>query len=65
MPGSYAPYGISQAQWEAMSDAQREAFLRARTASQPALSAAQQRHAAERLIAASAARAGEAGESDD
>jgi len=65
MPGSYAPYGISQAEWEAMSNGQREAFLRARTGSQPTLSAAQQQNATERLLAASAARAGEAGETDD
>lgn len=65
MPGSYAPYGISQAEWERMSAEQREAFLRARTKLEPELSAAQKTEAAEKLLAASAARAGEAGESDD
>jgi hypothetical protein len=64
MPGSYAPYGISQAQWDAMSKEQREAFLRARVQPQPELDAAQKQRAAAGLLAASAARAGEAGEGD-
>jgi hypothetical protein len=62
MPSSYAPYGISQAQWDAMSKEQREAFLRARVQPQPELDAAQKQRAAAGLLAASAARAGEAGE---
>jgi hypothetical protein len=64
MPSSYAPYGISQAEWEAMSEEQREAFLRAQTRRQPELTTAQKQRAAEKLLAASAARAGEASEID-
>lgn len=64
IPGSYTPYGISQAEWEAMSEEQREAFLHTRTPLQPELSAVQKQRAAEKLLATSAARAGEAGESD-
>jgi hypothetical protein len=65
MPGSYAPYGIGQAEWEAMSEEEREAFLRAHAKPQPELSAAQQQRAVEGLLAASAVRAGESGEADD
>ncbi len=64
MPGGYAPYGVTQAEWEAMSEEEREAFLRARTGSQTTLSAVQQQRAGQGLLAASAARAGEAGEED-
>lgn len=64
IPGSYAPYGIAQARWDAMSEEERKAFLRARTTSRPELTAAQKQRAAAALLAASAARAGEAGEGD-
>lgn len=62
VPGAYAPYGISQAAWQAMSDEEREAFLSSRTKPQPAVSAEQHQRQVEGLLAASAARAGEGGE---
>lgn len=62
VPSSYAPYGISQAAWQAMTEEEREEFLRSRTKPQPVVSAEQHRRQVEGLLAASAARAGEAGE---
>lgn len=65
VPGSYAPYGISQAQWNAMTEEEREAFLAEHARSQPVVSAAQHRRQVDGLMAASAARAGSASEGDD
>lgn len=61
IPGAYAPYGIPQAQWDAMSEEERAAILANGPRSQP-VSAAQHRRDVAGLMAASAARAGEAGE---
>lgn len=65
MPASYAPYGIPQAEWNAMSEEEREEFLRQRTPSPTAVSAAQHQREVEGLLAASAARAGESGQDDE
>lgn len=62
VPDAYAPYGISQAEWRAMSDEEREAFLRNRNKPQPVVSAEQHQQQVEGLLAASAARAGEGGD---
>jgi hypothetical protein len=59
VPGSYARYGIPQAEWDRMSEAEREEYLRARMPAKPPVSATQHRREVEGLLAASAARAGE------
>jgi hypothetical protein len=65
VPGAYAPYGIPQARWDSMSEEERDAFLGRRPPPQPAVSAAQHQRQVEGLMAASAARAGEASEDGD
>jgi hypothetical protein len=65
VPGAYTPYGIPQAQWDAMSEEEREAFLGKRPKPQPIVSAAQHQREVNGLMAASAARAGEASEGGD
>jgi hypothetical protein len=65
MPSSYAPYGIPQAEWNAMSGDERQEFLRKRMPLPTAVSAEQHRRDVEGLLAASAARAGESGQDDE
>jgi hypothetical protein len=64
VPASYAPYGISQAEWESMSEQERAAWMQKMQGRSPPASAEQRARDIESLMAASAARSGGA-ESED
>jgi hypothetical protein len=58
VPGAYAPYGIAQADWEAMSEQEREAWMRKMQSRSAPVSAEQRARDIESLMAASAERSG-------
>lgn len=67
-PGSYAPPGVTQAKWDSMSDGERDEHLaRLQRARAPGKTVSAEQHArdVENLLAASAARAGDAGGSGE